>query len=153
MAIPLKVSQGRLRRVRGAINRDIQIQWFIRETSDTIFLTLRQRMLIVTELLHSRVVQNISRRVTITTGPRGGRVVSNRSKPGEYPKAETTQLMRTIMSQVVVPRKDVVVGMVGTPLDYGAILERWPKLDRRYLVRTLNENLQPIMRILSGPIK
>lgn len=152
MATPLRVSRAIQRRVVAAKKRDIDIRWFIDNVSDTVAFTMKQRMQKSIELLHSRVVQNISRPVTKTTGPKGGKVVTNRSKPGEYPKVDTGQLLKNIMSGVRTPRRGVVEGWVATPLGYGAILEKWPKIDRKYMGRTLSENNLVIARILIGPI-
>lgn len=107
----------------------------------------------VVTLLQSKVVVNISRPVTKTKGPRGGLVVTNRSKPGEYPKADTTQLVKSIRTHVLRPRRAVIEGQVGTNLSYGIILEKWPPIDRNYLKRTLMENITDVRSILTGPIR
>jgi len=41
-------------------------------------------------------------------------------------------------------------GYVGTPLDYGVILEL--RMNRSFLVRTLREKTPDLTRILTGPI-
>lgn len=144
------VVAARDRRESSAAARAVRFQWFIREVSDKVAMTLEQRMRVATNYLISKVVQNISRPVTKSKGPRGGNVVTDRSKPGEYPKAETTQLMKTIFGDVRNLGDGNVEGYVGTPLDYGLILET--KMDRSFLVRSLNENRDDIARILTGPI-
>ena len=108
-------------------------------------------MMLATQVLKDTVVDNIKRPVTKSTGPRGGRVVTNRSKSGEFPKAETTLLMKSIFSDVRPGGKDVWDGYVGTPQDYGVILEL--RMNRSFLVKTLNKELPVIRRILMGPIK
>ncbi len=153
MAIDPRVTRARGRLVVGARRRNVRIEYFIKELSDKIAFTMSVRMRTVVEMLHSRVLLNIRRPVTKTTGPRGGKVVTDRSKPGEYPKSETVQLMRTLGSRVIRPKRNVIVGMVGTPLDYGAILEFSKKLNRNWLGRTLRENSGDVIRILTGPIK
>ncbi len=104
-----------------------------------------------TELVHAKVVRNISRPVTKGIGPRGGLRITGRSKPGEYPKADTTQLMKTIFKHFQEDKPGVEAGYIGTPLDYGFILEY--KLDRSFLRRTLREENDKVTRILTGPIK
>ena len=142
------VTAARARRAGAAAAGDARIQWFIREVSDKITMTMEQRVKLATEHLRDRVVRNISRPVTKGTGPRGGRVVVDRSKPGEFPKADTTQLMKSIFGET--RRQD---GYVGTTLDYGLILEVSERLNRSFLVRTLSDETPTIKRILTGPIR
>lgn len=130
---------------------DVEIKWFIKNVSDKVALSLQKRTRIVTEVLKSRVVSNISRPVTVSRGPRGGRVVTNRSDKGEFPKAETTQLMKTIFGEIRQVAPGVWEGYVGTPLDYGLILET--RRNRSFLVRTLNEQRPVVKKILSGPVR
>ena len=135
---------------RGA-DKSVRIEWFIKNVSDKVELSLKQRTRIAAELLKTSVVRNISKPVTRSIGPKGGKVVSDRSKEGEFPKADTTQLMKTIFMEVRMEGKGVFEGYVGTTLDYGLILET--RRNRSFLVRTLNEVRSKIKRILSGPIK
>ena len=138
------------RRVGAGAASEVRFQWFLREVSDKISITMRERVRVATEHLKSKVVRNISRPVTKGKGPFGGRVVTNRSLPGEYPKAETTSLLKGIFSDVIDFGNGTVDGIVGTPLDYGLILET--RMNRSFLVRTLGEEQQTINRILTGPI-
>jgi hypothetical protein len=147
------INAARTRRVRAALNRDIKIQWFIREVSNKIELTMRRRVRVATELVTSRIIQNISRPVTVSTGPRGGRVVTNRSKPGEFPKSDKGDLLKSIFNVVVTPRRGMVEGRIGSEVIHGGILERSAKLDRNYAARTLNETRALVLQILTGPIK
>lgn len=128
---------------------DARIEWFIEEVKEKINLTLEQRVRLATEFLRSKVVSNISRPVTKGAGPRGGRVVTGRSLPGEYPRADTTLLMKTIFGEVKTPGPGIVEGYVGTPLDYGLTLEIL--MDRSFLKRTLNEQLATIRTIITQP--
>ncbi len=150
MAIAPQVIAGRTRRGTTAARRNVRFEWFDKEVSSKIELTLRQRMGLVVQLLESKVVTNIGRPVTKSKGPRGGTVVTNRSKRGEFPKLDTSQLQKTIFKDVRKVGKGIE-GYVGTPLDYGLILE--VKLDRSFLVRSLNSEKGKIKRILTGPIK
>lgn len=127
------------------------MEWFIREVSSKVAVTMRQRVGLATQYLKNKVVRNISTPVVKGTGPRGGRVVMGRSVAGEFPHAETTQLMKTIFGEVRETSPGVFDGFVGTPLDYGLILET--QMDRSFLVRTLREEQGTIKRILTGPIR
>jgi len=61
--------------------------------------------------------------------------------------------MKTIFAERRMRRKGDYEGFIGSPLDYGLILETNAKLDRSFLKRTLEENRALVMRILSGPLK
>lgn len=150
------VQAARNRRSSTAAKRSVRTEWFINEVSDTVEMTMRQRVTLATELVKNKVIENISRPVTKTrvTGRnrRTRTVVTDRSKPGEYPKADTTTLMKTIFGEVRDTRGGAA-GFVGTPLGYGLILEVSQRLDRSYLRRTLHEQMPTVQRILTGPIK
>jgi len=145
------IEAGRQRRVSKAVERQVKIEWFIEQVSSTVKIAMKQRVAIATHLLKDRVVRNISTPVVKSIGPRGGRVVTGRSLPGEFPHAETTQLMKTIFEEVREVSPGAYEGYVGTPLDYGLILET--RMNRSFLVRTLYESADSIRSILSGPIK
>ena len=145
------VRAGRQRRMKKVSARQVRIEWFIENVSMVISMTMRRRVTLATHLLKDRVVRNISLPVLKGIGPRGGRVVTGRSKPGEFPRAETTQLMKTIFEAVLEVSLGDFTGYVGTPLDYGLILET--RMNRSFLVRSYNESLFDIRRILTGPIR
>lgn len=152
------VEAGRARRVSSAAEREAKTQWFIDEVSNTVRMSLRARVRLATELVKNRIIRNISRPVTktIVAQPSGKRwrtavVVSNRSKPGEFPKADTTQLLKTVFSAYTEDADGgIYTGHVGTPIDYGVILEL--EMDRAFLTRTLRESYSDVLRILTGPI-
>lgn len=127
----------------------IRWEWRIKEVSDSIALTMKQRVGLATAFVMNRVVNNINRPVTKGKGPRGGRVVTDRSVAGEFPKADTEHLRDTIFmdSRKVAGGWE---GYIGTPLNYGLILEL--RMKRSFLVRTLNEQRGTIQRLLTGPI-
>ena len=145
------VQAARDRRVDKAKDRNVRIEWFIKEVSEKIELAMRERMEMATEYLKNKVVLNLSTPVLKGIGPRGGRVVTGRSSSGEYPHMETAQLIKSIFGELVEVSPGVFEGYVGTNLDYGAILET--KMDRSFLVRTLGEVLGDLKAILAGPIK
>ncbi len=150
-ALSAAVLAARARGAAGAGRRAVRIEWFIENVSDRIQLTMKRRVGIATELLKSKVVRNISIAVVKGIGPRGGRVVTGRSKPGEFPRAETTMLLKNIFSGVRETSRGVWDGFVATSLDYGVILET--RMHRSFLVRSLREERSKITRILTGPIK
>jgi len=78
--------------------------------------------------------------------------VTNRSKAGEFPKADTTQLLKSIFASYK-EGNGVFDGYVGTTLDYGLILETSVRLRRSFLVRTLRRHHYEVHKILSGPIR
>ena len=149
---------GRKRRVSSADRRDVRIEWFIKNVSSKVNLTMKVRVKLATEFVKDKVVRNISQPVTKGSAGRGagGRFtkakVAGRSKPGEFPRADTTQLMKTIFGEVKTIRPGMYDGFVGTPLDYGLILETNARLDRGFLKKTFEENRALVIRMLSGPI-
>lgn len=141
------IENAKQRRASTAGVKSKRTQWFIDETVSAVNLMAGQRVKLATEFLKNKVIVNISRPVTKTVV--GGRtIVTNRSKPGEFPKADTTQLMKTIFSDYE-SKEGSHVGYVGTPLDYGLILEL--HMQRPFLLRTFNEEYENIMKILNGP--
>ena len=153
MAVPApnaRVLAGRERRAGASAAWEVRIEWFTENVSNKVAMSFRQRMNMATQHLKDKVVRNISTPVIKGTGPRGGRVVTGRSKPGEYPHADTKQLLKTIFQEVREVSPGVIEGYVVTPLDYGLILET--RMDRSFLVRTLNEELGVLRQMLTGPI-
>lgn len=147
------IESARARRADAAARSSVRIEWFIDQVSDHVRRPLESRVRIATEFLKTRIVQNISRPVTkkvVTISGRSRTVVSNRSKPGEFPKADTTLLMKTIFTDYKSPAPGEYLGYVGTPLDYGLILEL--KMNRSFLLRTFYEERDRIYKILGGPI-
>ena len=145
------VEAARQRREALSLEKDVKFRWFLDEVASRIRLTAKQRVKLATEFLRNKVVLNISRPVVKAQGKRSRRVqVVQRSRPGEFPRADTTTLMKSIFGEV---RNESVgpMGYVGTPLDYGLCLE--VSLDRSFLVRTLLENVDTISRILNGPLR
>ena len=143
------------------VNGKTGIKWNGEKVNRNIKLGMEQRVKLAAQLLRDRVVRNISRPVTKmgTQRNKDGQATGNpkvdpasRSKPGEYPKAETTRLMKDIFWQMDSGLLGNHSAIVGTTLDYGAILELSKRLDRSYLRRTFNEQLGMIRKILlAGP--
>jgi len=150
----IKVQAARARR-RGAgvAKRGARVEWFIDKVSSTIQLTLHQRVKLATAFVKDRVIRNISVPVGKVKGPRGGIVVTERSKKGEYPRADTTLLLKSIFGKIVKSSKTRSEGHIGTPVDYGIILETNKRLDRSFLVKTLAMERARVIKLLSGPIK
>jgi len=126
------------------LNADYKIEWFAGQVNKKIGMTMESRVRIAAEIVKTAMVKNISRPVTKV----GGRVF-DRSKPGEFPKAETAQLMRTIFVSHSTSG-GTTQAHIGTPLDYGLKLET--QMNRSFLRRTLQEQLPRIKSILTKPI-
>lgn len=139
---------GRLRR-RGRVTVTSEIEWHTADLSRRARREMKKRMVKATDHLRRQTVKNISVPITIRTGVRGGTLIE-RSRPGEFPRAETRRLMRSIFSDVFVRGKNVY-GIVGTTLDYGAILEL--KMDRSYLRRTMREENSVVRSIMTEKFK
>lgn len=97
-------------------------------------MTMETRLKLVGQLLRDRIVINIAIPVTKYQNSRGTISVTDRSKPGEYPRADTTRLMKDIFWKLMDNGKEV---RVGTTLDYGLRLELF--MDRSFLLRTFRE--------------
>ncbi len=158
------VIEARARRLARAQDVDVRTNWFIENVSNVVQMSMLKRMRLAVEYLRSMTVLNVSRPVTKTyytikitvMTPKGPKTknqhrvrISNRSKKGEFPKADTTQLMKTIFTDVKV-QGTVIDGFVGSPLDYALDLEL--KKQRSFLKRTLNEQLPKVQAILTGPV-
>lgn len=147
MATPQQQAAGKAKRLVRFSNR---VQWFDQQVAQGLTLTVRARVTLAVQLLRDKVVINISDPVSKYRARGRTRVDPNsRSKPGEFPKADTTRLMKDIFWRVDDRGKEIV-GIVGTTLDYGLILET--KMQRSFLVRTLNEMRGQLTHILTaGP--
>jgi hypothetical protein len=151
VAVPnASVIEARARRAGADAARSVRLEWFGDKVLGTLHLNMHQRVALATEHLRSTVVRNISVPVRRFLGPRGGKRVE-RSVAGEFPRADTTQLMKTIFT-VVQDEGTTVAGYVGTPLSYGLILEVTERLDRSFLQRSLNEEHALITKILTSPM-
>ncbi len=151
------VQAARERRIAGAGERAIRWEWFLSNVVEKINLTMKQRVSLATEMLKDKILRNISvavgkevrsyltKRATI----KNRTVVTERSKPGEFPRADTTRLMLDVgnCSDVMQEVGGTWMGWVGTSLSYGVILET--RMGRSFLVRTLREEESNIQRILT----
>jgi len=140
-----------LRRSSARAGREVKIKWFIKEANDKVSLTMKKRTQLASALVYDVVVRNISVAVKKETGPRGRVIVTQRSTEGEFPRADTTRLLKDIFWDVKNEGRGNWVGYVGTTLDYGLILEL--KMNRSFLKRTLDENRSLVNALLTGPIK
>ncbi len=140
------VINARSRRAASSANVQVDTRWFIEEVSKRTDLSMKQRMLVAVSYLQDRIVQNISKPV-MKTVVHGRTIVTDRSKPGEFPRADTTYLMKSIFHDVDA-QPGLVNGYVGTPVDYGVILEL--RRMRSFLLRTLNEEKANIVKIVGG---
>lgn len=138
------------RRAWTDVRRGARFEWFLEKVVDKVKMTMEERVRLATHYIKDKVVENLKTPVVKGKGPRGGRVITGRSKSGEFPHAETTQLMKSIFDEYRVSSSGFE-GFVGTPLDYGIILE--VRMNRRFLSRTLFEHSLIVKRMLSGPIR
>lgn len=146
------VEAARQRRLVRAEQMLARIQWFVQHASQQVVVSFHRRMRLAVEYLRSQVVRNISVPVRKEISRRTRRVrVTERSKPGEFPRADTTRLMKDIFVDVREIQPGVLEGIVGTTLDYGVILE--VRKERPFLSRTLDEVRSDLAAILSGPIR
>jgi len=99
------------------------------------------------KLLKTKLQLNISVPVGISTGPRGG-IVKERSKPGEYPRTDSGELLRSIhymVRRTVRGPEGAVWSTAGhaNPLEFG--------LQRKLFRATYLECLPLIRLILTRP--
>jgi hypothetical protein len=131
-----------------------RIEWYGQRVANNVNIAMSARVRLAAQLLRDKTVANISRPVTkvrrkITRGPNKGKTLTrvvpeSRSKPGEFPKADTTRLMKDIFHDM----RGKLVAIVGTTLDYGAVLET--SMNRSFLRRTLNEQWGRLRSVLVG---
>jgi hypothetical protein len=112
-------------------------------------MSVEARLRLAAQLLRDKVVVNLSVPVVKErrrgAGGRFARVrVTQRSRPGEFPRADTTRLMKDIYYEM----QGREMAIVGTTLDYGLILET--RMDRAFLRRTLLEMQTDLTRILTA---
>lgn len=139
---------GRAFRAKEVVTRT---EWFIERITNVIKLGIEDRLKVATLFLREKVVENISKSVTRSISSEGRVFITARSLPGEYPRAETTRLMRTMLSDVQEVSPGIFEGYVGTPLEYGLFLETDEQIDRGFLRRTLEEETFNISEILLEP--
>lgn len=154
------IEEAYLRRATRAVEREAKIEWMIENVLKTVRRSLKTRIKLAVEFVRERTVRNLSVPVAkeITSFTKNGTnysqvTVTERSSPGEFPRADTTMLMKTIFSDVREISESRYEGYVGTPLDYGLILETNKSLRRSFLTRTLKEENLRIRSILIGPLK
>ena len=125
----------------------VQIDWNGEKMQKIMAAKLRTRLKVASQLVKDQTKRNISRPVLKYKGVRSDKTQidpESRSKPGEFPKADTTRLMKDIFNEVLSDTQAVV----GTTLDYGLLLET--RMDRSFLRRTLQEMLPTVKRILTA---
>ncbi len=127
---------------------EVKVQLFIDRVMREKTITVANRVKLAGNFLRDMVVANLARPVFKRKGVRSGRTVvdpASRSVPGEFPRADTTRLVKSIFHHHDPQR---VESRIGTPLKYGLILET--RMDRSFLRRTLNEMRYQIIRIVRG---
>ncbi len=141
------VLAAKARRAGAGGRADARFEWFIDNVINKVRMDIHKRITIAVQYLQTKVVKNISKPVVkVIIG--GRTVVTARSKKGEFPRADTTLLKNTIFTDVKNRGGGIVDGYVGTPLEYGLMLETSKRLDRSFLLRTLREEKNKITRIV-----
>jgi len=126
----------------------VRMQTYIDQVLTAKHRTVSQRVNIAGNFLRDRVVANLSRPVYKYRSSRTGRTAvaaESRSKPGEFPRADTTRLMKDIFHT---HDSATATSRIGTTLLYGLVLET--QLDRSFLRRTLNEIRAQLVLIVQG---
>jgi len=160
----------RYARIANATRVVLQEDWYINPVLSLFFKTFRNRMERATNYLQAKVVKNISRPVTKEYFVRDGvtdpgfdqnqhktarktsvAFISNRSKKGEFPKEDTSRLVKSIKAYYVNDSSGKIMGAVGSEVDYAIKLET--TMQRSFLIRTLYEEMGTLRRILGSPIK
>ncbi len=138
---------------------EVKVQLFIDRVMREKTILVANRVKIAGNFLRDMVVANLSRPVrklqssytsqdasgVATKHTRTAVDPDSRSKPGEFPRADSTRLMKNIFHHHDAQR---VESRIGTSLKYGLILET--RMDRSFLRRTLNEMRYQIVRIVQG---
>ena len=135
------------------------VQWNSNKLAQEIVTGMAKRMALLGEHMKGAHMRKLSkpvvkitkaRRRTTTRGGKGSTytyaVPSSRSKPGEYPRAETGLLMKSIQADTDVTPAGITL-KVGTTSKYGAELEL--KAGRLGLRATMIENIPVIKKVLT----
>lgn len=129
-----------------------RVTWLGGNVTRLVNMSSRARLRLAAQLLRDRIVINLSRpvrRIQVRSAGRfAGTIVdpTSRSRPGEFPRADTTRLMKSIFYRIEESRPNVAI--IGTDLDYGLILEVFR--DRSFLIRTVEETSAQIQGILNA---
>jgi hypothetical protein len=138
---------------------ETRVTMYIQKVVNKTTLTAGQRVRIAGQLLQDKTRVNLSRPVRKIRKTKWIYDANNqkvkftatyvdprsRSKPGEFPRADTTRLMKDIFHN---HDPGGPVSRIGTTLKYGLLLE--VKYNRSFLRRTLNEMRASILLILQG---
>ena len=127
---------------------NVRVEWLGDRLRRNIRMGMEQRLKVTAQLLRDRVVINISIPVVKERRKIGGKtvtVVTERSKPGEFPRADTTRLMKDIFWEL---RPEEQSARVGSTLDYAIPLEL--RMRRSFLRRTLFETQNQLGLILAS---
>ncbi len=126
-----------------------EIRWFGKQVTAKAERAMVKRVKLASQVMRDKVVKNLSKPVTKVRTARGTRVdPASRSKPGEFPRADTTRLMKSIFWKVE-GSKGRITGKIATSLFYGAFHET--KTGRSFLAKTLKLEKARIKKILAGP--
>jgi hypothetical protein len=122
----------------------VRQKFYVKEVIDSFESLNKSNVQDATTFLVEQTKRNITR--VWHTG-------KNPSKPGEFPHAVTGKLAKSIRGRTVKggERKRGITwtGYVSIGEDYGVILETSPRLNRSFLVRTMQENKRALLKYLT----
>lgn len=125
----------------------VRLIWLGQQFEQGFNMTIQARLRLAAQLVRDKTVINLGVPVRKYRSPRTGRTVvdpASRSDEGEFPRADTTRLMKDIYYEMDTRGMRAIVG---TTLDYGLLLET--VMNRPFLVRTLNEMQGAVRNILT----
>lgn len=141
-------------RERRIIKWNTKVEWLGNRWRTGLRMGFQARLKLVGQLLRDRVVINIAIPVHKERGARrrggdgrfraGAVRVTKRSRPGQYPRADTTRLMKDIFWKMVTDNEL----RIGTTLDYGLRLET--EMERSFLLRTFRETQHILVNSLTN---
>jgi len=145
----------------GTRGGQVAIAWHGERMQKIMAAKFKTRLRVASQLVKDQTKRNLSVPVlkykgafgTMEQDPKTGKMrrvrrtqvlKESRSRRGEFPRADTTRLMKDVFNEVISDTQAVV----GTTLDYGLILET--RMNRSFLRRTLQEMQSTVQRILTA---
>ena len=126
-------------------SRNITVHWHVGAFQNALFSELRNRIQIVGHYLKNKTQENVS--VLVDMDSRGN--VTQRSRPGEFPRMETGELRDSIKVDF---ENSGLNASVSVGAEHGIKLEVYKRWNRSFLVRTLQEEKQYIRSIMMKPL-
>ena len=132
-------------RDRRIVRFNTRLEWYGDNVLRNVNLGFAQRLKAIGQLLRDKCVINISIPVVKEKSKITGKIiVTERSVEGEFPRADTTRLMKDVYWEF---REEELSVRLGTTLDYGLWLET--RMHRSFLRRTFQEMSDQLRIILA----